>query len=164
MRTKLFSLLALTGLLAFGGTIQNSVADLKPRAGKSIVWQSDLRKAQQVAQQTGRPILVFFTADWCTHCDRFKESTLHNATMADYINRDFVAVQLDFDKEKKAAEILEVEALPSTVIISPEADLLGRVVGAKPPKELWDALQGAKDEQIRIRQARFAAGEAAVRQ
>ncbi len=164
MRTKILFLLALTGLFAFGITVQTSTANLKPRATKSIVWQPDLRKAQQVAQQTGRPILVFFSADWCTHCDRFKENTLHNATMAEYINRDFVAVQLDFDKETKVAEILEVEALPSTVIISPEADLLGRVVGAKPPKELWDALQGAKDEQIRIRQARFAAGEASVRQ
>ncbi|HEX6986438.1 MAG TPA: thioredoxin family protein [Planctomycetaceae bacterium] len=136
----------------------------EPAAKKSAVtWQSDLKAAQKQAVQTGRPMLIVFGADWCTHCGRFEENTLGNPTMAGYINREFVPVHLDFDKEQKTADILEVEALPCTVILSPEADLLGKVVGAKQPKDFWEALQDAKDEQNRIRQARFAAGDSAER-
>lgn len=129
-----------------------------------VAWQNDLKAAQKHAVRTGRPMLIVFGADWCTHCGRFEKNTLGNPTMANYINRDFIPVHLDFDKEQEAAEVLEVEALPCTVILSPEADLLGKVVGAKAPKDFWEVLQDAKDEQVRIRQARFATGETPVRQ
>jgi thiol-disulfide isomerase/thioredoxin len=141
------------------GTIAAEPAGAK--AG--ITWQHDLKAAQKQSIRTGRPMLIVFGASWCTHCGRFEKNTLNNSTMAGYINREFVPVHLDFDKEQQTAEVLEVEALPCTVILSPEADLLGKVVGAKAPKDYWEALQDAKDEQARIRQARFAAGSAPVR-
>lgn len=124
-----------------------------------VVWQNDLKAAQKHSVQSGRPMLIVFGADWCTHCGKFEKNTLGNPTMANYINRDFIPVHLDFDKDQEIAEVLEVEALPCTVILSPEADLLGKVVGAKAPKDFWEVLQDAKDEQTRIRQARFAAGD-----
>lgn len=157
MRRTIVSLVALTGLLAFGWPTDVARAADAPVA--KVAWQTDLKAAQKVAEKTGRPMMLVFRADWCTHCNRFEAKTLGNPTMAEFINSDFVPVHLDFDKEQKTAEILEVEALPCTVILSPQADLLGRVVGAKPPKDLWEVLQDAKDEQVRIRQARFAASE-----
>ena len=154
---------ALAGLVA-GAWLTGPTPAAEPAGSKPAVsWQSDLKAAQKQSARTGRPMLIVFGADWCTHCGRFEEKTLNNPTMASYINREFIPVHLDFDKEQKTAEVLEVEALPCTVILSPEADLLGRVVGAKQPKDFWEALQDAKDEQARIRQARFAAGTAADR-
>ena len=154
-------LTALAGLVAVSWVCSQGLS-AEP-ATKSIVWQSDLKAAQKQAIRTGRPIMIVFSADWCTHCGKFEKNTLDNATMAGFINREFVAVHLDFDKQQQTAEILEVEALPCTVILSPEADLLGRVVGAKAPKDFWEALQDAKDEQARIRQARFASGSTPIR-
>lgn len=129
-----------------------------------IAWQHDIKAAQKHSVRSGRPMLIVFGAEWCTHCGKFEKNTLENPTMANYINRDFIPVHLDFDKEQEIAEVLEVEALPCTIILSPEADLLGKVVGAKQPKDFWEVLQDAKDEQARIRQARFAAGELPGRQ
>ena len=150
----------LAGLVA-AAWLSGAAPAAEPAKKTAVTWQSDLKAAQKQAVRTGRPMLIVFGADWCTHCGRFEQNTLGNPTMAGYINREFVAVHLDFDKEQKTAEVLEVEALPCTVILSPEADLLGKVVGAKQPKDYWEALQDAKDEQARIRQARFAAsGEA----
>lgn len=154
-------LTALAGLVAISWMCGQGLS-AEP-ATKSVAWQSDLKAAQKQAVRTGRPMLIVFSADWCTHCGRFEKNTLGNATMAGFINREFVPVHLDFDKQQETAQVLEVEALPCTVILSPEADLLGRVVGAKAPKDYWEALQDAKDEQARIRQARFAAGSTPVR-
>ena len=156
LATGISSLLAAAWLIG-------SLHAAEPAAKAGVAWQSDLKAAQKQAVRTGRPMLIVFGADWCTHCGRFEQNTLGNATMAGYINREFVPVHLDFDKEQKTAEVLEVEALPCTVILSPEADLLGRVVGAKQPKDYWEALQDAKDEQNRIKQARFASGNGPAR-
>jgi thioredoxin-like negative regulator of GroEL len=142
------------GLMMAAWLVAAAAAADPPKA--TVAWQNDLKAARKQALQTGRPMLIVFGAKWCTHCGKFEQNTLGNPTMAGYINREFIPVHLDFDKEQMAAEILEVEALPCTVILSPDADLLGRVVGAKAPKDFWEALQDAKDEQARIRQARLA--------
>ncbi|MBA3316405.1 MAG: thioredoxin family protein [Planctomycetota bacterium] len=152
----------LAGLITISWVCGSGAAE--PAAKNATVsWQSDLKAAQKQSIRTGRPMLIVFGADWCTHCGRFERNTLNNPTMAGYINREFVAVHLDFDKQQETAEVLEVEALPCTVILSPEADLLGKVVGAKAPKDYWEVLQDAKDEQARIRQTRFASGSSADR-
>ena len=161
MRRKVISVVAFTGLMAFGWQM-NSVRAQAPADAPTVTWQRDLQAAQKLSEQSGRPMLIVFRADWCAHCNRFEKETLGNPTMAECINRDFIPVRLDFDKEQKTAEILEVKALPCTVILSPQADLLGRVVGAKPPKDFWEALQDAKDEHVRIHQARFASSESAA--
>lgn len=128
-----------------------------PKTSKSAVhWKADLKAAQKAAEETGRPMLIVFGAEWCAHCGRFEKSTLGDPQMAGLINREFVPVRLDFDEEQKIAEVMEVEALPCTVILSPEADLLGRVVGAKQPKDFSKALQHAQTEHLRIRHARIA--------
>jgi thiol-disulfide isomerase/thioredoxin len=156
-------LAALAGLAAVTWVCGQALSAEPQAKQASVAWQSDLKAAQKQSVRTGRPMLIVFGADWCTHCGKFEKNTLGNSTMAGFINREFVAVHLDFDKQQETAEVLEVEALPCTVILSPEADLLGRVVGAKAPKDYWEALQDAKDEQARIRQARFASGSTPVR-
>ncbi len=120
-----------------------------------VAWRPDLRTAHRHAAATGKPVLIVFDAPWCRHCKKYEAETLADPRMAEYLNREFVPVRLDFDRDRKIAEVLEVESLPCTVILSPEADLLGKVVGAQPPKDLWEALQDSKELQSKVRQVRF---------
>lgn len=158
MRPVAMAAAVLAGVLAaFVTDAANAAEPAKAKKKPVVAWQKDLKAAQKLSAKTGRPILIVFGADWCTHCHKFEDTTLANPTMAGYINKEFVPVHLDFDECEETAQVLEVEAIPCTVILSPEADLLGKVVGAKPAKDYWEALQDAQDEQLRIRQARFAA-------
>lgn len=154
-RTKLAAVLFGLAAAWAAGTVRSA----EPSSGgkSAVAWQHDLKAAQKLAAKTGRPMLVVFGADWCTHCHKFEETTLANPKMAGFINEEFIPVHLDFDESEETAQVMEVEAIPCTVILSPEADLLGKVVGAKPAKDYWEALQDARDEQSRIRQARYAA-------
>lgn len=122
----------------------------------AIAWQKDLKAAQRQAAATGKPMLLVFGADWCKFCKTYERETLGHPTMAGYVNREFVPVHLDFERDGEVAETLKVEALPCTVVLSPEADLLGRIVGNQAPKDLWEALEDAKDMQAKVRQTRFA--------
>ena len=52
-------------------------------------------------------------------------------------------MDLDLDEEAKIGKILEVKSLPCTVVLSPNADLLGKVVGYKDIPSMESQLQKA---------------------
>jgi thiol:disulfide interchange protein len=114
---------------------------------KSITWLHDLKEAQKVSSQTRKPMLVTFGASWCTFCKKMDETTLSEPKMVEFVTENFVPVHLDFDKNREVAKILEVETLPTMVVLSPQADLLGKIIGFKKSDELKDELNAAKKNQ-----------------
>lgn len=112
-------------------------------AAEPIQWQHDLRSAHRVAQSTGRPILIVVCGPGCAPCRRLMGETFADPALAATINERFVPVHLDYQKEgdKRAAEILEVKALPTCVVLNPEADLLGSSEGFVRAPEFGKLLQ-----------------------
>lgn len=95
----------------------------------SIQWRSSLDAARADAQRTGKPMLLVFDASWCLYCDKMEAATLNDPVVATQINHRFIPVRLDLQAESRAAQVLEVDRVPCTIALSPDADLLGRVVG-----------------------------------
>lgn len=123
-----------------------------------LEWQTDLKAAHKIAVRDQKPMLVVFGAEWCLYCKKLEGETLGNRLMADYVRREFVPVHLDFDRDEKIAEVLEVKSLPCTVILSPKVDLLGRIDGYVKPAEYYSGLQKARALQARILQAERSGG------
>lgn len=121
-----------------------------PAAKSKIKWQKDLRSAHDAAVEQKKPLLLVFGASWCTFCHKLHRETFTDRTLAAFIDREFVAVTLDFDDEKKVVEILEVEQLPCTIVLSPEADLLLKSIGFAKPEAYQKKLQQALDKRVEI--------------
>lgn len=122
----------------FGGTLLASTLALSAweplfaaaTASRSkINWQKNLRSAHDAAVAENKPLLLVFGASWCTFCHKMQRETFTDRNLAAMIEREFISVALDFDKDTKAVKILDVESLPCTVVLSPEADLLLKSVG-----------------------------------
>ncbi|HTI52456.1 MAG TPA: thioredoxin family protein [Planctomycetaceae bacterium] len=122
----------------------------KTPAAEPIRWQPDLKTAQRVAQETGRPMLIVMGGDRCTYCKKLEAETLGDVSTATYINTSFVPVHLHWERDQRAAQILEVKALPTCVILSPEADLLGSVEGFVKPPEFTRLLHQSLDFQRKL--------------
>ncbi len=112
------------------GTSAWLVQAADPPAG-GIQWQTDLKVAHRLSQQSQKPMLFVFGADWCTWCKKLEKSTLTDRELVAYINANFVPIHIDADRDPRVVEILEAEALPCAVVLSPNADLLGRIKGFK---------------------------------
>ena len=140
-------------LVAFAALVLTSVAVADEPVAKNIDWASNLNSARTKALQFDRPILIVFGAEWCAYCKKLERETLSQPQMANYINSRFVPVHLDYDKEKRVAKILEVESLPCSIVLSPQADLLGTIKGYQTPGKLYKHLSEAEQLQARIRQA-----------
>ncbi len=117
------------------------------------VWHKELQKAHVVAKSENKPMLIVFGASWCKFCKKLEDETLNKPAMQAYIQQNFVPVHLDLDEEKAIGKILEVKSLPCTVVLSPNADLLGKVVGYKTEPQLKEQLDKALQTQNVLRQA-----------
>lgn len=117
----------------------------KGEAAKAqINWQKDIFTAHKLAQQQNKPMLLVFGADWCGFCKKLEAQTLTQPQLADYINKNFIPVHLDADKDQKVTQILDVESLPCTIVLSPTADLMGRIDGFFAPEPFYRKLVAAK--------------------
>ncbi len=86
-------------------------------------------------------MLIVCGGPWCVYCKKLEREVLSHPTIAKYINTAFIAVHLDSEKDQRAVQILEVKSLPTTIILSPEADLLGSVEGFVKVREYASVLQ-----------------------
>lgn len=109
-----------------------------------VNWQPNLQAAHRMAVAENKPMLLVFGADWCHFCKKLEKETLNTEDMANYINSEFVPIHLDTDKDQKVAKILNVSSLPCSIVLSPRADLLGRIEGYHTPAPFHKQLATAK--------------------
>lgn len=121
-----------------------------------VHWQKSLRSAQKMALQQNKPMMIVFGANWCSFCRKLNRETLADKRVAGLIEREFIPVYLDFDKEAKIAKVLEVERLPCTVFLTPQADLLLRTEGYANAKDFQAAMTNALEKKSEIQQVRGA--------
>ncbi len=147
-----WKMLSLCGLMMFAGL---AVAHAAPPFGfakpkSEIEWADDIFAAHKLAQAQNKPMLLVFGADWCGYCKKLEQQTLTNPQLVEYINKTYIAVHLDADKDEKVTEILEVKGLPCTIILSPDADLLGRIEGFHQPSAFYQKLATAKQAHLQV--------------
>lgn len=97
------------------------------RAG--IQWRTDLRAANQESMETGLPILMKLSADWCGACQRMKHQTFADPALADVVNDGFIPIEIDIDRHESLARQLRIESIPTTLVISPDGEIVARQVG-----------------------------------
>ena len=104
-------------------------------ANADITWKPDRTQGVQSAQETNKPILVFVTADWCHYCQKMKRQTWSNQTVAATVNKDFVPVLIDGDRQRAEVSRLQVRGFPTTFVFAPDGKVLGKRTGYMSPAE-----------------------------
>jgi thiol-disulfide isomerase/thioredoxin/YHS domain-containing protein len=116
-----------TGLLGLIAAIL-----LLPSAGiaqQTIRWETSLENAQRIAAQTNRLVLIHFWAPWCTVCKRMEVEVLSQPPVAAELAAHYVAVKINADNLRSTALQYGVSALPTTVIITPQGQVVDTMRG-----------------------------------
>ncbi|MEI7698358.1 MAG: thioredoxin family protein [Planctomycetia bacterium] len=124
--------LMLTGLFAGAGI-----------SAEEISWSTDIEQSLQDASQSGKPVLMQFTASWCVYCKRMEKNTFTNEDVAERIGEDFVAVKVDADEQKDLIRDLEIKGLPAILIVSPDLQVIHRISGFQTAEALMTELNKA---------------------
>lgn len=131
--------LALIGTLAFATASCNQAAD-PPVAGAAaeIAWrQGDVEDALAEAKETGKPVLLYWGAEWCPPCAQMK-ATLFKDPAFIARTQDFIPVYLDGDTEgaQKWGEHFGASGYPTVIALSPDGEEITRLSSATMAAEL----------------------------
>jgi thiol:disulfide interchange protein len=76
-----------------------------------IDWVEDYTTGVALAAQTGKPIMLYFTADWCPPCKELQKNVFSrkDVTLA---SRGLINIYLDVDKDRATMEAYKVRSIP----------------------------------------------------
>ena len=79
------------------------------------------QEAYQQAAASGKPYVMFVKADWCPVCKR--EMPILESLMKDPAFKDYTILVVDFDANKKAVAMLQVEHQSTLVVMRGNKDI-----------------------------------------
>lgn len=87
-------------------------------------------EAIQKSGEVGKPVLVFFTAEWCQWCKKMKAETMTDSKVQS-VCKNYILVYVDTDKDRAPATKFGVESLPSYVVTNAKEAKLKMDAGFK---------------------------------
>jgi protein disulfide-isomerase len=97
----------------------------------SIAWADNYTSAQQQAAESGKPIILYFTGEWCVPCRVMKRQVWADEEVKTSVNAQFIPVAIDVDNPDDAAVLARynVGGAPVTIITDPQGNALRWRVG-----------------------------------
>ncbi len=93
-----------------------------------IQW-NEYSKGLELASAQDKPVFLYFHADWCTYCQKLKQTTFADAGVIQALHQDFVPVSVDVDKKRDLARNWNVRGLPMMVFLKPDGSRIGSIPG-----------------------------------
>lgn len=140
----LLACVLLASLVGWTGCNRNGTAGSAGQAGaeKAIAFIHGYREGSQAAREQGKPMLLFFTAQWCTYCHAMEQEALRDSQIV-ALSQQFVCVIVDADAEPDVCRLFRVRGYPTLQFISPRGVALNRLVGKQPVAQLSTEMQAA---------------------
>ncbi len=109
-----------------------------------IAWAENYASAQQLAADSGKPVILSFTGTWCAPCRIMKRQVWADEEVMKLVNAEFIPVAIDVDNPDNDAVLAryKVEGPPVTIVTDPLGNVLDWREGAITKSEFIDLLRG----------------------
>jgi len=124
----------------FAGSEDNSTAKIR--------WVQDLSEGLRLAKETGKPAMLFFTADWCAPCIELKKYAFSDKRVAKASSR-LVNIYIDVDKNYDALAVYKVRGIPAIFFLSPNGEVVERYSGDRSAASFVKQMTAIADKHTR---------------
>ena len=90
----------------------------------NIDWREWGESAFKESEQSGKPVLLSISAVWCHWCHVMDQRSYSDPRVIEMINRDYIPVRVDTDREPDINTRYNMGGWPSTVFLTSERDVL----------------------------------------
>lgn len=94
-----------------------------------IPWRTDFAAARQEAALRHKPILAYFTADWCGPCQSLKHTIWADKAVEQAL-QSYVPVEINVDQHPDLARQYHADAIPKFVVLDQTGQVKKGTVGA----------------------------------
>ncbi|HTU24167.1 MAG TPA: thioredoxin family protein [Pirellulales bacterium] len=105
-------------------------------------FSAGYRQALLEAERENKPLLLFFTAQWCKYCHQMAGEAFTNPQVVS-LSEKFVCVLIDADSAPEVCREFHVSAFPTVQFVSPQGMPLNRIEGKRPGQQVMLAMQAA---------------------
>jgi thioredoxin-related protein len=133
-------ILLIAMILAFTALADTLNASGSQADDSGIQWLS-YAEGRQRGEAENKKVFLVFNADWCRYCLKMEKETFRHPTVVAYVNRNFIPVTVNSDKQQDIAAQYNVRGLPSTWFISEKGDRIGNRPGYIPADEMLKILK-----------------------
>jgi thioredoxin-related protein len=121
-------------------TVMTTTFPSQSLSAETIKWHSydegmSLGKSQQ------KKIFINFFAEWCGYCVKMDKSTFVDPEIVSYLNKNFIAIKVDSDRQGAVASRYKVRGLPSSWFVSDNGEQIGNYPGYIPAGNLLPILK-----------------------
>ena len=108
---------------------------------KGINWMT-FEQATKMVESKPKKMLIDVYTDWCGWCKRMDKTTYEDASVIDYVNKNFYAVKLNAESAKTitfnsksmteqalSGQVFGVSGYPATVYLDEKSSVIGAVPG-----------------------------------
>jgi thiol:disulfide interchange protein len=112
-----------------------------------VAWAADYAAAQELAAQSGKPMILFFTGKWRVPCRIMKRTVWADDQVESTVNAGFIPVTIDVDDPAAAATLrnYNVGATPTTIVTDAQGNVLEQVEGGIGKTEFLKLLEQPED-------------------
>lgn len=125
---------------------------IKPDTANAQVRWVSLEEAATLARANGKPLLLYFTAEWCGPCHQLDAEVFAKSEVAAAINENFVAVKI-VDRQREEGQNTpdiaslqqryNVRGFPTLQFVDPMGNELARMEGFRGREEFERVMESA---------------------
>jgi len=105
-------------------------------------WLHSYDEALNLSARSGKPVMIYFWADWCTYCNKYRVETLSDSAVVKILGEDFVLLSIDVNNDQEGiASIYGVQVMPTTLFVDSDGVVLETVRSFVPPSTLTPILR-----------------------
>jgi len=108
-----------------------------------VVWADNMSLARELATDSDKNILLFFTGKWCVPCRIMKREVFADEDVMKAINSHVVPVIINLDDPNvgELVKLYKVSATPVTIFIDPKGEVVDYAVGKIGKTEFLEMLR-----------------------
>ncbi len=107
---------------------------------KDIRWQS-FSEGMARGKSENKKVFLHFYAEWCATCKIMEDKTFKDPGVIAALNKDYVPVKIDIDKNQKISAMFKIKLLPDTWFIAENNEIIGHRPGYISPEQLRTLLK-----------------------
>jgi thiol:disulfide interchange protein DsbD len=136
-----------TGAVLLGVVLATFLVGSWAFRGPGVAWKPYSDQLLEEARQAHQPVIIDFSAIWCTPCRALEELTFHQRDVVAMANRDFVMIKVDLTQKgnsehERLLARYGVKGVPTVVFLDDQGNEIQslRLVDYLPPDQMLNRM------------------------
>ena len=109
-------------------------------AGQGIKWYS-YKNGMIAREKNEKKVFIHFWTSWCGYCTKMEKKTFNDPRIIDYLNKNFIPIKVNAEKEKNIAVTYNVKGFPDNWFIAEKGKKIANQPGYLKPEKLLSILK-----------------------